>query len=139
MEAYWGWWLAALVLVIAEMFSGSFYLLAIAAGGIVAGLAAYFGAGWVTQATAATLSCLASVALVYRWRKRQNVRPPEQINLAYDIGQSVHVVQWTGDRRARVSYRGAEWDAELASDAPGDSARQTWRIREIRGSQLIIE
>lgn len=139
MEAYWGWWLATLALVIAEMFTGSFYLLAIAAGGMVAGLAAYFGAGWVTQVIAAALSCLASVAVVYRWRKRENAGPPEQINLAYDIGQSVHVVQWTGDRRARVSYRGAEWDAELASDTPRDAARQTWRIREIRGSQLIIE
>ena len=138
MEVYWIWWLAAVVLVIAEMSSGTFYLIAVAFGLAVAGLAAYLGMAWSGQATVAALLCSASVAGIYRWRKL-HTKPHEQANLAYDIGQDVHVVQWSDERHARVIYRGAEWDAELAKSASPDSARQKWRIREIAGSQLIIE
>lgn len=138
MEAHWLWWLVAVVLVIAEILSGTFYLLAIAFGLAAAGLAAFFGVGWVGQATVAVLLCLASVAGIFRW-KQQGTKSPEQANLAYDIGQNVRVVQWLDDCHARVSYRGAEWDAELAKNTSPDSARQTWRIKEIVGSQLIIE
>ena len=138
MEAYWIWWLAALVLVIAEMLSGTFYLIAVAFGLAVAGLVAYMGMAWGGQAAVAALLCSASVAGIYRW-KQLHTKPHEQANLAYDIGQDVHVVQWTDDRHVRVSYRGAEWDAELAKNAAADSARQKWRIKEIVGSRLIIE
>lgn len=137
MEAYWVWWLAAVVLVIAEMLSGTFYLLAVAFGLAAAGLVAYFGAAWSMQATAAALLCSASVAAIFRWKQHANTH--EQANLAYDIGKDVQVVHWSDDRHARVSYRGAEWDAELAKNTAPDSARQKWRIKEIIGSQLIIE
>jgi membrane protein implicated in regulation of membrane protease activity len=138
METYWVWWLVAVVLVIAEMLTGTFYLLAVASGLAVAGLAAYLGMTWGGQAAVAALICSASVAGIFRW-KQQHTNPHEQSNLAYDIGQDVHVVRWSDDRHARVSYRGAEWDAELAKKAAPDSARQKWRIKEIIGSQLIIE
>ncbi|OGS96073.1 MAG: hypothetical protein A3H31_01210 [Gallionellales bacterium RIFCSPLOWO2_02_FULL_57_47] len=138
METYWVWWLVAVVLVIAEMLTGTFYLLAVASGLAVAGLAAYLGMPWGGQAAVAGLICSASVAGIFRW-KQQHTNPHEQSNLAYDIGQDVHVVHWSDDRHARVSYRGAEWDAELAKNAAPDSARQKWRIKEITGSQLIIE
>ena len=138
MEAYWVWWLMAVMLVIAEMLSGTIYLLAVATGLAAAGLAAYLGVAWGGQAAVAALLCSASVAGIFRW-KQQHTNPHEQANLAYDIGQNVHVVHWSDDRHARVSYRGAEWDAELAKNASPDSARQKWRIKEIVGSQLIIE
>jgi membrane protein implicated in regulation of membrane protease activity len=138
MEAYWVWWLAAVVLVIAEMLMGTFYLLAVAFGLAAAGLVAYFGVAWAGQAAVAALLCSASVAGIFRW-KQQHSNPHEQANLAYDIGQSVHAVQWSDDRHARVSYRGAEWDAELAVSASPDPSRQKWRIKEIAGSLLIIE
>lgn len=138
MEAYWVWWMAALVLVIAEMSSGTFYLIAVAFGLAVAGLAAYLGMAWGGQAAVAALLCSASVAGIYRWRQRQT-RPDERSNLANEIGQTVHVVQWSDERHARVSYRGAEWDAELADEAAADSARQAWRIKGIVGTRLIIE
>ena len=138
MEAYWMWWLAAVVLVIAEMFTGTFYLLAIAAGLASAGLAAYVGVAWAGQAAVAALLCTACVAGIFRW-KQPHANSHEQANLAYDIGQEVHIVRWADDRHARVSYRGAEWEAELAKNASPDPARQKWRIREVVGSQLIIE
>lgn len=138
MEAYWVWWLAALVLVIAEMSSGTFYLIAVAFGLAVAGLVAYMGAGWSAQAAVAALLCSASVAWIYRWRQL-HAKTGEHSNPAEDIGQAVRIVQWSDERHARVSYRGAEWDAELAGGVAADAARQAWRIREIVGTRLIIE
>lgn len=138
MEAYWIWWLVALVLVIAEMTTGTFYLIAVAFGLASAGLVAYMGAGWIGQTAVAAVLCSASLAGIYRWKK-QHTRPHENVNFANDIGQTVHVVSWSDERHARVSYRGAEWDAELSGKVAADASRQAWRIKEISGSRLIIE
>jgi membrane protein implicated in regulation of membrane protease activity len=137
MEVYWIWWLAAVVLVIAEMNSGTFYLIAVAFGLASAGLAAFLGMAWGGQVTIAALLCTVSIAGIYRLK--QQGPDLEQSNHAYDIGQSVQTVSWSDERHARVSYRGAEWDAELAGTAAADTARQIWQIKEIVGSRLIIE
>ncbi|MDD5300347.1 MAG: NfeD family protein [Gallionella sp.] len=138
MEAHWIWWFMAVALVIAEMSSGTFYLIAVAFGLAVAGLVAYLGMAWSVQAIVAAVLCSASVAAIYRWNK-QHARPHKNINFANDIGQTVRAVSWSDERHARVSYRGAEWDAELAREAAADATRQAWRIKEIVGSRLIIE
>lgn len=138
MEAQWVWWLAAVVAVIAEMFSGTFYLLAVALGLAAAGLAAFFGMAWAGQAVVAALLCSATVMAIYVWRQKQ-IKPTQQANLAYDIGQTVQITNWLDGRRARVIYRGAEWDAELADDVTVVAAKTVWRIKAIVGSSLIIE
>ncbi|MBU0620715.1 MAG: hypothetical protein KJ795_02600 [Gammaproteobacteria bacterium] len=137
MESYWLWWTFAVLLIVTEMFSGTFYLLAVALGLAAAGLAAFMGTAWTVQVLIAAVLCTTSVAWIHRWKKRQAV-PQERSNLANDIGQSVRIVSWTDERRARVSYRGAEWDASLSSEALADSERQTWQIKDIVGTQLII-
>lgn len=138
MEFYWEWWLAAVVLVMLEMFSGTFYLLAVALGFIVAGLAAYLGVAWSWQVVVAALACSVSVAGIYRWRKQQ-AKPKKQANFDYDIGQNVQIVNWADARHARVSYRGADWDAELDVHAEYDETRSVWQIKAMSGSHLIIE
>lgn len=138
MEAYWIWWLVAVALVIAEMSSGTFYLIAIAFGLAAAGMVAYLGMGWSGQVMVAAALCSTSVALIHHWNK-QRCHPRVNSNFANDIGQSVRIVSWSDENHARVSYRGAEWDAELAGHALLDTARQTWRITAITGSRLIIE
>lgn len=135
MEAYWIWWMASVVLVIAEMISGTFYLIAIALGLAAAGLTAYMGVGWEGQAAVAALLCSVSIVATYRWKQGQD---KEQANLAYDIGQTVQIASWSDERHARVNYRGAEWVAELAATATPDAARKNWQIKEVVGSRLII-
>ncbi|MGB8409416.1 MAG: hypothetical protein WCE58_05875, partial [Gallionella sp.] len=71
MEVYWVWWLAAVVLVIAEMLSNTLYLIAVALGMASAGFAAYLGVPWVGQAAVAALLCTISVTGVYRWKRQQ--------------------------------------------------------------------
>ncbi|MDD5058617.1 MAG: NfeD family protein [Sideroxydans sp.] len=138
MEAHWLWWMFAVILVVSEMLTGTLYLLAVAFGLAVAGLAAFLGASWAVQVVLAALLCSVSVAWTHRWKK-QHAQPEERSNLANDIGQEVRVVSWKDDRNARVSYRGAEWDARLADDAVADRSRQTWRTKDMVGSMLIIQ
>lgn len=138
MESHWMWWLAAIFLVIAEMFSCTFYLLALALGLAAAGLTALMGAAVYGQALTAALMCTVSVIGLYIW-KCKSVPASLQSNFSYDIGQTVHIAGWTDARHARVSYRGAEWDAQLAAEAVSDAAKQVWRIKAISGSLLIIE
>ncbi len=132
------WLMAAGATVIMEMFSGTFYLLMIALGLISGALAAVLGFGMAAQTLlAALVGMLATVLL------RLSRYSPEQIaqaagrdpNQHLDIGQSVQVSEWQ-DGMARVMYRGALWDVELA---PGEAAAPgTFRIREVRGSRLIV-
>lgn len=138
MQDHWLWWFAAVLLVIAEMFTGTFYLLAIAAGFAGAGLVAYFGLAWAGQVLVAAFLCSASVVLIQRWKKK-TLSAHGEANFSNDIGEFVHVVSWSDERHARVSYRGAEWDAELAGYAMQNEERASWRIVDIVGSHLIIE
>jgi len=139
MDSYWMWWLAAVALVIAEMFSGTFYLLAVACGLGSAGIAAYFGVAWSGQATVAALLCSASVVTIYFWKRKPQTPSTAQGNFVYDLGQIVRIASWLDTRHARVNYRGAEWHAELADTALIDMDKTTWRIKAIDGSLLIIE
>jgi len=132
------WWIGAGVLVVAELMTGTFYLLMIAFG-FMAGLIAYaFGAPLNFQLMiAAAVALLAVVALrrlrfSHRWRGADLSRDPD-VNL--DIGATLTVTSWQ-DGRARAMYRGAEWDVELA---PGESADGAlYEIVALRGNSLIV-
>ena len=133
--AAWMIWLAlAGVLVILEMFSGTFYLLMIALGMAAGALAAWTGLAAELQVLLAALVGAAATAALRRRRPRKSdaARDP---NINLDIGQSLHVTHWH-DGTARVMYRGALWDVELAHGAHARAGH--FVIREIRGSRLIV-
>ncbi|HAN55027.1 MAG TPA: NfeD-like family protein 1, partial [Betaproteobacteria bacterium] len=67
-------------------------------------------------------------------RRRPATGKPADNNL--DLGQPVTVSAWRDDGTARVSYRGAEWDARLLEGEPGQP--QHCVIHEIRGNTLIL-
>jgi membrane protein implicated in regulation of membrane protease activity len=131
------WAIGAGVLIGLELFSGTFYLLMIAIG---------FGAGSLTalaqvdtpgQLLVAALVAAVATLLLRRSRFGKTARQPAEANpdVNLDIGQSVSVPAWQ-DGVARVMYRGALWDVELA---PGEAAAPgVYRIREVRGSRLIV-
>jgi membrane protein implicated in regulation of membrane protease activity len=131
------WLVAAGVLVILELFSGTFYLLMIAIGLGFGALAALAGAAGPVQAIAAGIVGVIATGLLHRSRlgKPAKANPARDHNVNLDIGQHVSVPGWQ-DGRARVMYRGALWDVELGQGAtphPGD-----FRIVEVQGSRLIV-
>lgn len=132
-----GWLVAAGVLVVLELFSGTFYLLMIALGLAAGALAALLGLGAAMQMLAAALVGVIATALLHRSRfgHRGRSDPARDPNVNIDIGQRLEVPHWE-DGRARVKYRGALWDVELG---PGAQAQPgTFRIVEVQGSRLIV-
>jgi membrane protein implicated in regulation of membrane protease activity len=130
-------WLAlAGALIILELFSGTFYLLMIALGMLAGALAALLGAGEAVQLLTAAVIGAAATGLLRRRRPRK-VNSARDPNVNLDIGQSLHVPHWHPDHAtARVMYRGAMWDVDLAPGAHATPGQ--FVIREIRGSRLIV-
>jgi membrane protein implicated in regulation of membrane protease activity len=136
------WFALAAVVVILEMFTGTFYLLMIGIGLAAGGLAALAGTGSALQFIIAAIAGICATYLLRRsklgkWHKSDTARDP---NVNLDIGQTLTIEQWhngTGDlSTARAMYRGAMWDVQLAQGAvarPG-----LFVIREIQGSRLIV-
>lgn len=133
MAAYVYWFLGALVLVGLEMVTGTFYLLMLGIVLAIGGCAALLGAGVPLQLTLAALAGMAGTVLLRRARNRRLTIPTDQ---SLDIGQTVKVIAWHDNGTGRVFYRGAEWDAEMAS--PTLLNEGPLYIQALRGSILIL-
>ena len=132
------WWIAAGVLVAAELASGTFFLLMLALGVAAGALAAHAGASATGQQLAAALVGGGAVSL-WGWRHARRPRVPAAgsgPNAMLDIGARVHVGHWRADGTARVAYRGAEWDARW--DGRGEPAAGEHLIHAIEGSLLLL-
>jgi membrane protein implicated in regulation of membrane protease activity len=137
MDSYIGWFVVAFGLLVAELLSGTFYLLVISIALAAAGIAALAGASVALQfIVAAAIGIGGSVWLrTTRFGKRLHERGDDRVQ-NMDIGQSLRVENWTAARTARASYRGAVWDVELA---PGEQpATGEFVIREIHANRLIV-
>ena len=137
MTDWMGWLVGAGILVIAEMFTGTFYLLMIAIGLGAGALAALSGASGSTQTVVAAVVGLAATAILHRSRfgrpERSEASRDRNVNL--DIGQRIAVSSWEHGR-ARAMYRGALWDVELGPGALPEAGE--FRIVEVLGSRLIV-
>jgi membrane protein implicated in regulation of membrane protease activity len=139
----WMFWLAlAGIVVILELFTGTFYLLMIALGLVAGALVALMSTSMQIQMLIAAL--VGSVATItlhtsrFGWRARGEASRDPNVNI--DIGQELKVEAWqdqgNGKYFARTKYRGALWDVELrhAHGLPG-----TYVIDEVQGSRLIVK
>ncbi|WP_265920524.1 NfeD family protein [Cupriavidus nantongensis] len=140
--AYYIWFVAAVLLVIVELNTGTFYLLMVAVGLAAAGVAALLGASPAAQTLVGALVAAVLIAGLRRTRfgklRRGNAAADPNVNL--DIGQELDVPAWDANRRARVPYRGADWTVELSPDCPPDRALAPgrYRIVAVRGSTLVV-
>jgi membrane protein implicated in regulation of membrane protease activity len=136
------WVVLAGIVVICELFTGTFYLLMISIGLLAGGLAAFAGLNLEFQFIfAAVIGIVATYALRHskygRFNKTDSARDP---NVNLDIGQTLQIKEWTNNEgeasTARVMYRGAMWDVELAHGSTAHAG--TFIIKEIRASRLIV-
>lgn len=132
MDDYWLWWILAAVTIAAELMLGTFYLLAVGIAFAIGGIAALMGASLTVQLAVSGVLAVVLTMVAHRWRLSRVV--PQEPPL--DVGQSVRVLGWKDDNSARVSYRGTQWDAELAR--AGESRAETMYIVGTRGSTLLI-
>jgi membrane protein implicated in regulation of membrane protease activity len=136
--AGWFWWVGAGALVVLELLIGTFYMLMVALGFIAGAIARLVGAPPGVQLLVAAVVAAAAVLVLRRSRiGRRPPRPEAQQNpdVNLDIGAEIAIEGWQ-DRRARTSYRGAQWDVELAPGEPEDA--RWYKVTALRGSCLIV-
>jgi len=137
------WLVIAGIVVVLELFSGTFYLLMISIGLCAGALVAAIGWSMEFQLIAAALVGSIATILLRRSRfgTRSKVDTHRDPNVNLDIGQSIQVSEWkntaAGSYTARSMYRGAQWD--IACTSAAEPQPGLFKIVEIRGSQLIVE
>ncbi|HTD05498.1 NfeD family protein [Undibacterium sp.] len=142
MSTWISWMVTAGVVVILELFTGTFYLLMISIGLVAGGLVALLGTSEEVQYIAAAIVGVAATLALHRskygWKK--NVEASQDPNVNMDIGQSISVKEWqdngNGKFTARAMYRGALWDVELSAPAAGAGV---FTIVEVQGSRLVVK
>lgn len=136
------WWIVTGILVAAELYTGTFYLLMLALGTISAAAAAHAGLGSVGQMLSAAVVGGLAVTLWHRQqlaRRSHEARAPAGHNpdVLLDIGQQVQVEAWRPDGHTEVRYRGASWQARHVGS--GTPQAGTHIIRGVEGSTLLLD
>lgn len=133
------WWIAAGVLVAAELASGTFYLLMLALGAAAGALAAHLGLHPSAQMLAAALFGGGAVAVWHRRRggTRPKLRAADNRDVNLDIGEQVEVTEWQPDGSAFVQYRGARWTVRHIGSGTPQAGRHV--IRRVEGNRLHVE
>ena len=111
MEPWLAWGVLGLVLVIAELLTGTFYLLMLGVAAFGAAAVAGLGQPFSVQSIVAFIVAAAGCygAPVWRAKNRGEQMP------SIDAGMPASFEAWidAGARLARVRYRGATWDARV--------------------------
>ena len=116
MATYLLWAIAGFVLVMAELLTGTFYLLVLGIAALAAAGIAYLGGDFWVQAMVAAAVALMGIYLVRRWWMNHPKDSAASNNL--DLGQAVVVESWVDQAAgiARVKYRGSTWEAKLEAN-----------------------
>lgn len=120
MATYLLWAIAGFVLIIAELVTGTFYLLVLGVAALVGALVAWLGGAFWLQAILTAAATLIGTYLVHVWWRRH---PKEsQAENSLEVGQTVVFESWVNKASgtARVKYRGASWDAKVTGSAKPD-------------------
>ncbi len=129
------WLILAALMIACEIFTTTFYLLAIAIGFLAAAIAAYFNLSLEIQFGLSGFFTLIGVLGVRHW-KIKNSPPVIRVDID-DIGQRVTIENWIDGQHARVKYRGSYWDAIVAANVEPNN-NEYWYIKARRGAILEI-
>lgn len=133
------WWVAAGVVVAAELATGTFYLLMIALGLAGAAVAAQLGLSSALQIAVAALVGAGATALWHFYRVKNQPAPmsaAQNRDVNMDIGERVTVAAWLPDHSARVQYRGSQWTARLQPGAPEVPGEHI--VQAVEGNWLVL-
>ncbi|WP_323762139.1 NfeD family protein [Maricaulis sp.] len=138
----WAWWAVSGVILIAELLTGTTYLLWPAAAAFLTGFVALevLGVGWPVQ-----LAVFAMLSFVLLWAGDRWVRPSMMAGgssglndrSARMVGQRVTVVADFASGRGRVSYGDSEWAAETL-DGTNPVAGSILKVNAINGVVLTV-
>lgn len=124
------WFALGLALMVAEILTGTFYLLAVSAGFFLAGLAELVGAGLTSQMIVAGIASTGCCLALHAYRKGKAKEPA----LSFDVGQKVTVVQ-EGDG-LKAHYRGVAWAVEHAEQKELSVGEYT--IVQLKSNTIVV-
>ena len=129
MEVWVLWVIVGLVLVIAELVTGTFYLVVLGVGAFAAALVSWAGGNPLIQALAGGGVAIGGAMIVHHWHESHRKSDEGRANFL-DRGQPVVLEGWANEAAglARVKYRGASWDARVAA-----------AIKPVPGATLYID
>ena len=128
------WLVLGVLFMLAEISSGSLYLLAIGIAFIYPAIGDLMGAGTDTQLSALGAGTVVHVLAVMIWRKSRPASPSATVPSG--VGETVEVIEWIDECSARVKHRGKIWEADkVRAEMPNASHGI---IKSVQGSRLII-
>jgi len=135
METYLVWLVAGFALVIAELVTGTFFLLVLGIAAFAGSATAWFGLGFWLAALCAAAVAVAGVFWVRQHRKAM----PQPDMASLDVGQAVAFDAWVSREQgaARVKYRNTLWDAEVEGERELDHG-QVLFIHAVDGNTLKV-
>lgn len=138
MELWLIWIVAGFALVIAELVTGTFFLLVLGVGAFAGALAAWLGGNVLVQAVSASAVAMLGAFLVHHWHAAHR-KDDGQANFL-DKGQPVVLEGWANEtaRIARVKYRGTTWDARMARADERPAPGTTLYIEGQEGNTLVV-
>lgn len=139
MDASGWWWILTGALVIAELMTGTVYLLAIALGFAAGALAAHAGMSLPLQIIGAAAIGAITIGL---WQLKRAKLNPSAVatrnpDMHLDIGATVWIDAWANDSTAQAQYRGAQWSVVAAHAGTQSAGRH--RVVEVVGNRLVVE
>ncbi len=132
------WWIAAGVLVVAEIMTGTFYILMVAVGCAAGGIAGFLGLDVTIQTLIGVIVGLVALFAWHRFRRRTHPRAVESgknPDLHLDLGATIEVQHWV-EGHARVNYRGSQWDAVPEHPQAPETGKLI--VKAVRGSTLVL-
>lgn len=135
MDNYLVWLAAGFVLVIAELVTGTFFLLVLGIAAFAGSASAWFGLDVWLQALLS--AGVAVIGVFWARRQRQAMSQPDMAPL--DVGQAVTLDAWVNREQgsARVKYRNTLWDAEVEGARAIDPG-QVLYIHAVEGNTLKV-
>jgi membrane protein implicated in regulation of membrane protease activity len=118
------WAVIGLVLVIAELLTGTFYLLMLGVAAFGAAGAAWLGLSFGAQSVVAGIVSAVGCFGVHVWRGTNSKSQMPSI----DAGMPASFESWidAGTRLARVRYRGAPWEARVEGAGSVEPGATLW-------------
>jgi membrane protein implicated in regulation of membrane protease activity len=116
MEPWLVWGVLGMVLVIAELLTGTFYLLVLGVAAFGAAAAAGMGLVFSVQSIVFSIVAVLGCYGVHAYRAKNKAEQMPSI----DAGMPASFESWvdSGTRLARVRYRGASWEARVEGAEP---------------------
>ena len=131
------WLIVAGILLIAELLTGTFYLLMLALASIFTWFAMLAGAGFLMQAVVFLISARVLVYLTRRWRAQINQKNTPNLADNLHAGEIISAHNWI-DGIGHTHYRGTQWRVLL--DTPDDAPLTdgSYRIVKLDGVHIRV-